>query len=717
MTEEQRMEEGRRMFQIFAARMFEQRVLTAYREKVAAERQKKLLEELDEESRLDTQREAKKAREAAKKKEKKRLQKQAKDEEKAKKDAEKAAQEAAAREAEEKKLEEQRQRREEQRKKRDAEKKQAEEERLRKEAEKHRKQQEARERQIEQERKAREAKERERQKREEAKKKEREERESREKEAKERKAKEDRERKSKDDLVRKEKEAVLRAENQVKDRPAHQPPKHQPVALPPGLQPPSRGPSIHSPHVAVATPAIPPKVPTPVRNRQPSQPGQVSHGSSPRSQKASTEASRNSASPATVAMPQTPVPGQPVKTQGQPPPLHHPQPSAPRSPLNNHGRGQYPFPMNGIPNMGMNGPPMGAPGMIPNMMGPMMYQGPPMINQQRFAQNGLQYPPGFQRPFQPGQQMPIIPQPPAQAPPMVNQQPAPPKPQVHSRQPSSEHAPIGRPGLGPIARPSSTTPDKQRPQRKTPDADVEQLTTQLGSKALLDDSDAPFDNVDPRANLPPVGAPGSTRLPFANSFQEHKQEPFGMGNPGWAGFNPAMAPSPNWGPPNAQRPSAGWGQPPFGGIGSGPQAVPRSHLPRPIAVRLMLAQACRQLSQIPAASVDGYHPVHAVLRQLDTLKAPGEASVSMDEMLGICDTEGNSQNGGGSFEVIMDATRGQLVKFVEDAPNQPLRGSVGEIGSPILGHSQHIHHAGPLGGIVGQPVGPPSNFGPPGRSF
>ena len=34
LTEEQRMEEGRRMFQIFAARMFEQRVLTAYREKV-----------------------------------------------------------------------------------------------------------------------------------------------------------------------------------------------------------------------------------------------------------------------------------------------------------------------------------------------------------------------------------------------------------------------------------------------------------------------------------------------------------------------------------------------------------------------------------------------------------------------------------------------------------------------------------------------------------
>jgi len=33
------MEEGKRMFSIFAARMFEQRVLQAYRERVAQERQ------------------------------------------------------------------------------------------------------------------------------------------------------------------------------------------------------------------------------------------------------------------------------------------------------------------------------------------------------------------------------------------------------------------------------------------------------------------------------------------------------------------------------------------------------------------------------------------------------------------------------------------------------------------------------------------------------
>lgn len=699
------------MFQIFAARMFEQRVLTAYREKVAAERQRKLLEELDEESRLDSQREAKKAREAAKKKEKKKLQKMAKDEERAKKEAEKAAQEAAARELEEKRQEDQRKRREEQRKKRDAEKKAAEEERQRKEVEKHRKQQEQRERQLELERKQREAKERERLKREEMKKKEREERELKEKEARDRKAKDDQEKKAKDEQAKREKDAAQKAD---KDSRLQQPSakQQQPVALPPGLHPPSRGSSIHSPHFQVATPVVPPKVPTPARNRQPSQPSQYSHGSSPKSQKASTDVSSSSISPATVAMPQTPAAGQHPKAQGQPPMLHHPQPSAPRSPLNNPGRGQYPFTMNGIPAVGVNGPVMSGQGMMPGIIPPVPnYQGPPMGNQQRFAMNGMQYPPGIPRPFQPGQQMPFVPQAPGQAPLMANQ-PIVPKPVGHSRQPStdasSQPTPITRPG--PIARPSSTTPDKQKPIRRSPDADVEQLATQLGSKALLDDTDEPFlENAESRIGLPPVGPPSSTRMPFASSFSELKQEPFAPINHGWGGFHSGISPAASWGAPGTQRPNPAWSQAPFGALGGGPQPMPRSHFPRPIAVRLMLVQACRQLSQTPGSSADGYHPAQAVLRQLEMIKAPGEPLVSMDEMLGICDTEGNSQNGGGSFEVIIDKTRGQVIKFVEDAPG-PHRGSVGEIGSPVMGHSQHIQTS-PFGGIG------TSSFGPPGRSF
>lgn len=66
------MEEGRRMFQIFAARMFEQRVLQAYREKVAQERQLQLLRELEDEEGAARAKEAKKALENQKKKDKKR---------------------------------------------------------------------------------------------------------------------------------------------------------------------------------------------------------------------------------------------------------------------------------------------------------------------------------------------------------------------------------------------------------------------------------------------------------------------------------------------------------------------------------------------------------------------------------------------------------------------------------------------------------------------
>lgn len=67
MTEEQKMEEGKRMFSIFAARMFEQRVLQAYREKVAQERQLQLLRELEDEDKLTKEKEQKKRTEKEKK--------------------------------------------------------------------------------------------------------------------------------------------------------------------------------------------------------------------------------------------------------------------------------------------------------------------------------------------------------------------------------------------------------------------------------------------------------------------------------------------------------------------------------------------------------------------------------------------------------------------------------------------------------------------------
>ncbi|ORZ28657.1 hypothetical protein BCR41DRAFT_1482 [Lobosporangium transversale] len=156
LTKEQRMEEGRRMFQAFAARMFEQRVLSAYREKVAQERQERLLAELEEESRQEQLREERKEREKERKRDKKRLQRQQKEEERAAKEALRLAEEKRLLEERERKLEADRKRREEERRAKEEEKRLREEERLKKEEERKRKIKEEKAREIEKERKRKE---------------------------------------------------------------------------------------------------------------------------------------------------------------------------------------------------------------------------------------------------------------------------------------------------------------------------------------------------------------------------------------------------------------------------------------------------------------------------------------------------------------------------------------------------------------------------------
>ncbi|CAG8500897.1 5473_t:CDS:10 [Ambispora gerdemannii] len=249
MTDEQRMKESKQMFQIFAAKMFEQRVLNAYKEKVAQERQKKFLEELEEENRLKEEREQKKLKEKEKKNAKKRAQKQQKEEERARKEAERLAEEAALKAERERKAEEERKRREEERLRKEAERRAKEEERLKKEEEKRRKAREEKERE-ERRRKEQEAKER--KEREERERKEREERARREQEAKERKEREERERKErqeKERKIREEKERKEREERERREReerirketPIGQPPlqQQQQPQQPPQSQPPS----------------------------------------------------------------------------------------------------------------------------------------------------------------------------------------------------------------------------------------------------------------------------------------------------------------------------------------------------------------------------------------------------------------------------------------------------------------------------------------------
>lgn len=518
MTEEQRMEEGRRMFQIFAARMFEQRVLTAYREKVAEQRQKKLIEELLEEESRTEQRNAKKAREAQKRKDKKKLQKQAKEEEKARREAEKAAEEAALKAEQAKKLEEQKRKREEQRKKREAERKAQEEEKARREAEKQRKLREERERQAELERKHREQKEQEKRRREETRRREQEEREERERKA----------------QARKDRDST---DFEKRDTPSKRTSQPGPMPISNPLQQHVQGSSGHlqSPHLPGSTPVVA-KAPTPARARQSSQQG--SHTSSPRSQAASAEPSQTSISPRSMGPSQSSGASSVTSKQSQGyPMLHHPQPSTPLSPLGAMGRSHPPgFPSpNGLPSN-----PPGLAGMVPRP--PIGHELPtypphtgPLMNQLRGfpAPNGIsmapsingtrQMPLGRGFPLDPGHGLPFHAQAPLSSAFSAQQSGL---SQSHSRQPSNSferspldtHAqpfPISRPS--PIKRPSSTQQDQHGDSNRTRQRDMDNLSARFGSSALLDDSDAPFSS-NLSQSLPGATVPGSLPGPTRASF-------------------------------------------------------------------------------------------------------------------------------------------------------------------------------------------------------
>ncbi|PYH76593.1 hypothetical protein BO82DRAFT_369265 [Aspergillus uvarum CBS 121591] len=715
MTEEQRMEEGRRMFQIFAARMFEQRVLTAYREKVAEQRQQKLIEELMEEESRNEQRNAKKAREAEKRKERKRLQKLAKEEEKARREAEKAAEEAAAKAEQEKKLEEQRKKREEQRKKREAERKAQEAERARKEAEKQRRLREERERQAEAERKQREQKEQEKKRREEARQKEREERELREK-----LVKEERERKVREEQLRN----VAASDAQHAKRTSH-----------PGLMPLSAnvnhsqglGPGPYqSPHFSTTAPVVP-QAPTPSRPRQTSQQG--SHSSSPRSQPASTEPSQVSISPRSMAPSQSSGASSVTSKQGHGPQpmLHHPQPSTPLSPLGSLGRSHPPgFSPSHPPGLGLvSRAPIGheLPTYPPHSG--------PLLNQLRGfpAPNGIPIPIGMNgsRPIPPGRGFPLDP---GHGLPFHSPQPmasafsgqASGLSHAHSRQPSSSferspleaHAqpsPITRPS--PIKRPSSTQQDPNNSRRSQ--HDVDDLSAQLGSSALLDDTDIPFashlSQSLPGATLP-GSLPGPTRASFAAPslfpdplIAKHSAFPVSPSLGGTWGSQIPFGTSPFPGGPTwGTGPGSGWSSNAFG-----PAVHHRAHTSRPVTIRLLVIQACKQLNMMsPSKGAGGYHDVNVVLRQVEQLQSPTETAISLKEILDICDTEGNTQNGGGSFSIKSDET-GEYVKFEPDTNSAASghRGSIvpGEIGSPIPSSSV------PAAAFSGTGTGPGTGIG------
>ncbi|KAH8650176.1 hypothetical protein BX600DRAFT_517386 [Xylariales sp. PMI_506] len=708
MTEEQRMEEGRRMFQIFAARMFEQRVLTAYKEKVARERQQKLLEELEDESRQETQKKAKKAKEAQKRKEKAAQKKLAQAEEKARREAEKAAEEAERLAEEKRRADEAKARAEEKRKKKELQKKAEEEDRLKKEAERQRRAHEARERQAEQERKAREAKEREKRLKEEQRVKEKEAREQRERETRERREKHEKDKREKEqraaqakadrDAKEKQKQeekaaqkaAALTAPIPIPTQPKKLQQQQQPqqqqhlassIALP--HQPP-----VHqaSPQIAVATPALP-MAPTPIKSHV--GPQEITRSVSQASHPGSG-ASQNTSPHAVTPVHSSPGPiGPPSKTSSVGPN----NPVAPISPIpagikGPPGLGQPPFPMS-MPPMGIQYPPgmpMG-PG-FNHMHGPMFS---PMHGNFRPPPGGVPLPPGLGGPI--GRGFPIPHAPPGfqagleSLPGMSQGFPegvVPAQISPHSRQASASFdgspldpksvavsaQPIGRPA--PIGRPSSVV----HGQRQNLHADFDDLSNHLGSSALLDDSDDPLSDIN----------------------QQHRRSTAAPGSrPSYSAAPPFMDPvfgsplSHGWGPqPNSVfPPPPGFGNsawplnPTFGG----PPAGLRPIQPRSVAVRLMLCRACKELEN-NAADADGFIDISAVKGHVDSINTT--EPVSESELLDMCETEGNAQNGGGSFDIRQDDKMNKIsIRYdaTSGTPSLATRniGAPGEIGSPIVG--------------------------------
>ncbi|KAF8444219.1 hypothetical protein BGX38DRAFT_1198635 [Terfezia claveryi] len=757
MTEEQRMEEGRRMFQIFAARMFEQRVLQAYREKVAQERQRKLLEELEEENRLKEERELRKVKEKERKKDRKRQQKLAKEEERLKREAEKAADEAAQKALEEKKAEEVRKRREEQRQKREAERKAAEEERQRKEEEKKKRQQEEREREIERERKRKEHQERERKKKEEAAKKAKEEKEAREKEAREKREKEERERRAREAKAKKhaeeerirredeEKRAAVAATNAAALAAAR---VQQTLAVTQNSQ---AAHQYNSPRLTVATPAVPKQpIGTPARPKQTSQQGSV--GSSPKTPQVLPRLS-SSISPNTPIMQlsMTGANGPPKSVFSQTQfsfaqsssPMSHtphtlgPPPGVPSPLADSTFPGLTPMSMNGpgpfhggMPQRQVmaNGMPMYMPGPIPINNPP--YRGFPNTN-------GIQMPvppaPGLRPVGQAGRGVFMndlggLPQP-LGSPiphaglqmfnhnspfPMGRTDTIPLGIHTHARQPSGSF------DAGAIQRPIPPAPI-QRPQSAAQKSDdlstssvmVDELSNVLGSRALIDDDgpDIPHFN----ENISPSARRGS------NIFGSRPNMGFGgLFNIGSQGKDPfGTPPIVDWGPPLMHhQPLGSW----TNGAGWSDRDTPsrrRRGETRLDQVRLLACKVCQEHSTSSGGNGQPQFLERGlVLKGMSDSAPPGILPIDQREIDDLVEVEGDSQNGGGSFVIDRDQNGNTLIKF---EPGDGGAGGVGkqipippgEIGSPSIigsfpsgaGFSGPIPPMGPPPGIGGVPMG------------
>jgi hypothetical protein len=121
--------------------------------------------------------------------------------------------------------------------------------------------------------------------------------------------------------------------------------------------------------------------------------------------------------------------------------------------------------------------------------------------------------------------------------------------------------------------------------------------------------------------------------------------------------------------------------------------VPPSEPPY-VVIRKMLCRACEELDAAArdpdggASSEDGFVSLDDIKAKLGQLQG---GPVDEKELLEICETEGNHQNGGGSFDLRDDGSGKKSIRWdastgrTNPRPIQRAVGAPGEIGSPVVG--------------------------------
>lgn len=358
--------------------------------------------------------------------------------------------------------------------------------------------------------------------------------------------------------------------------------------------------------------------------------------------------------------------------------------------------------MPGPPGLNMGGMPPGLNGfpgqgsMLPGMMGPR--PGMPPFPPQLGAQNFRGFPPpgmpmgrGFPMDGPPG----FGPMPGFGAP---NQIPgfgmgmSP-----HSRQGSgsfdrlpSVDSPISGPQAQPIQRPTAIKrPSSTKPTDDESRPDVDDLADHLGSKALLDDAEDIPEPPERRASVQQHGSFRGTPMGFGFA-----DAPMPSRNDSFSAFG---APGGNiWGTPPmpfSLGSGATWGNSPTSGFFS--NAFPVGNIrtnergpneQRIVWLRRMVCTACKMVAARQPTQ-DGYVDASEVHQQIDSLRNPIEPAVTPEEIKEACDIiDGTQTNGGGSLEY-KESGPGRLshIKFVDIAAPPPA--TLGEIGSPVPGHS------------------------------